>query len=222
MDMAGWSKTTFFKMLSMSAIPSMPLASAFPPAAALEKPVFVFGWNNFLCPMTWLQQTMAVHPNQLQHPNLRQSLDAIDACIANVLNQAKTMASAVFVVYDDSMTLLEQLCSSFFPRCAALFRAREVLLVPNRPDVMASIYSNNLVPAMSTLFQRPIHFAVFGLDALRESCANMPAHALALYKLVCSAKSQPNLEQIFHQLQLLGQGLLAVVASHPSSMNMSL
>ncbi|KAF0683221.1 Aste57867_24655 [Aphanomyces stellatus] len=209
----------------LAAFPTTPIpSSCLVMGVAPDQPVFVFGWTNFLCPATWLHQTSVMSPNQLQHPTLLKSLADIDACIVQLLTQARAMgAAAIFLVCDDSLSAMEQLCGTFFPRCAALFQAStDIVLVANEPNVMASIYSDRLSTPQSTLFRRATPFSVFGLPSLHASCLSMPASALVTTKIVCSPYAHPTLDQLSHQLQVLGQGLLDVVARHPTAMTMSL
>ncbi|OQR84328.1 hypothetical protein THRCLA_10841 [Thraustotheca clavata] len=182
---------------------------------------FVFGWDNFVCPSTWLQQTMAIHPNQLQHPLLLQQLALLDHCIVNVLRQAHDIGP-VFVMCESISTTL-QMCQAFFPSCYHLFSTSQVPLVasPSVSNTLDEICANHLNIAMS-LFAPQSTLVILGLSSLRLSTTQMQYHSWIVTKLVSSVRVQPSVLDVMNQLQTLSNGLLSVVVQHTSSLNMTL
>ncbi|OQS01345.1 hypothetical protein ACHHYP_01361 [Achlya hypogyna] len=192
------------------------------PAASVQanRTAFVFGWDNFLCPTTWLRQTRTIHPNQLQHPVLQQQLAVLDSSIVALLAQARSMGP-VFIVCD-SAAAMQELCYAYFPRCMQLFLTSDVRVVaadgPNPLDVICATHlqiSTSMFAPQSTL-------AVLGLPPLRQVCLDMAYRDLVVNKVVSSGRCAPTVDEACHQLQLMGSGLLSVVAQHTSSLDMVL
>ncbi|OQS05645.1 hypothetical protein THRCLA_02258 [Thraustotheca clavata] len=186
-----------------------------------QRTAFVFGWDNFLCPSTWLYQTLAIHPNQLQHPVLRQQIAHLDAYIVALLKQARTMGP-VFVVCD-SKQMTQQLCQTLLPQCMELFLSSDILVIGTdmATNTLDMICANHLKISTS-MFAPQSTLAVLGLPWLRQVCLEMAYHNLVVNKMVSSGKFTPTVEEACHQLQVMGNGLLAVVAQHTSSLDMVL
>ncbi|KAF0698523.1 Aste57867_10850 [Aphanomyces stellatus] len=169
---------------------------------------FVFGWNNFLCPSSWLQQTITMRPNLLLHPTQRSLLDAIDTSIVTVLSQARSLGSVV-VVYDDSMSQLEQLCTYYFPQCTRLFcAASDIAFVPHTPHGLNAIHQTKAM--------------VFGASSLRQNCICVAPDAVRRGKFVSTPTAWPSMAQVLHHLSVLGQGLLSHVAQYHAALDICL
>ncbi|CAK4068446.1 unnamed protein product [Aphanomyces euteiches] len=169
---------------------------------------FVFGWNNFLCPSTWLQQTYTMHPNQLAHVQLRQTLAAIDMAIVTVLSQARS-AGPVYVVCDDDESYMEQICGAFFPACGQLFAQSDITLVPHTRQALNAICAP----------YRPTSLAVFGVGTLRDNCVSLLPAQPSMHKFVSVATAMPSTAQVWQYLTAMGQGLLSNVSRHHAALD---
>ncbi|KDO35742.1 hypothetical protein SPRG_18888 [Saprolegnia parasitica CBS 223.65] len=206
-------------MLSMSNMAALPATIA--PTSTPPRTAFVFGWDNFLCPSTWLHQTLAIHPNQLQHPVLRQQLAVLDTYIVALLTQARAMGP-VFVVCD-STNDTQSMCQTYLPQCMGLFLSTDVRVIAGNDGHNAlDVICANHLGISTSMFAPQSTLAVLGLPHLRETCFRMAYRDLVVNKVVCSARPSPTVDDACHQLQLMGSGLLGVVAHHTSALDMVL
>ncbi|OQR87269.1 hypothetical protein ACHHYP_09308 [Achlya hypogyna] len=177
----------------------------------------VFSWNNFLCPNAWIHQNRVRAP---VHASVAQAFAEIDAAIVELLLLAQEYGT-VFVLCEDSAAYIEDLCATFFPRCAALFAAPElhanIQLLCAAQEATAQWYSHMLHSIVTTsprLRGSSVVLSCFGPDALRAACMENTKHLSILPKVVRSNVVLPTPAQVFEQLSLLRMHLVATVTQN--------
>ncbi|KDO26791.1 hypothetical protein SPRG_08081 [Saprolegnia parasitica CBS 223.65] len=198
------------------ALPTMDHVPA--PAIITPSNATVLGWDDFLCPSTWLHQTQAIHPNQLTHPALLRQLANLDMAIVSLLTQARTLGP-IFVVAEN-VNAMHALCVAFLPQTLALLSSSSCVCVMS---ASATILDDVCVAALqvsSSVFAPAKSLIVAGQACWRHECARMRAPVLR--KVIASGHATPSVDEARESIQRLSRGLLQVVAAHTTALDMTL
>ncbi|EQC28709.1 hypothetical protein SDRG_13582 [Saprolegnia diclina VS20] len=192
---------------------------AYVPAPAVVTPntATVLGWDDFLCPSTWLHQTHAIHPNQLTHPALQLHLANLDVAIVSLLTQAETLGP-VFVVAKD-VHATHALCVAFFPQTLALLSSSSVCVVSASTTILDDICAA-VLHVSTSVFAPAKSLIVAGHASWRQTCASLCAPVLR--KVIASGHTTPSVDEAHESVQRLSRGLLQVVAAHTTALDMTL
>ncbi|OQR85863.1 hypothetical protein ACHHYP_11263 [Achlya hypogyna] len=199
------------------------LQAALPQATsptATTRTALVFGWDDVLCPSSWLAQTSAIHPNQLAHPALGHQLSVLDDHIRHLVTQAMVMGPVVIVAND--VDAMHRTCGRFFPLTLQLLSSScNVRVVGTEPNVLDRICAEYLQVSTS-LFAPQTTLVVVGGPVLRQSCLEMAYAPLVVAKVVTCGRRTPSVDEVRQQVHMLGSGLMQIVVSHTTGVDMLL
>ncbi|EQC28213.1 hypothetical protein SDRG_14037 [Saprolegnia diclina VS20] len=156
---------------------------------------FVFGWNNLLCPTSWLRRSnFASSAHTPESQVMFALLDQLDLQIAEVIAHALSLG-AVYIVCDDQEQAILELCAAYFRR------AKELLF--HHPGVLV-VYADTPPNDAWYVKSWDISVAVFGTEALRAAARAVgPAAPSVVLKTMAFARAQPTILECSDRLRKL-------------------
>ncbi|RHZ42448.1 hypothetical protein DYB26_015828 [Aphanomyces astaci] len=194
------------------------------PATPRPTNAIVLSWNDFLCPVEWLQGN--IPPTFTTHSCLLQ----LDQCIVQLLLHASTIGP-VFVLCESGASFIEGLCTAYLPGCAQLFsspqhQARIQLICAT--TTLTSAWHGQILQMICT--QRLPVSTSYGLvtvggAGLREGCLALAKYApVVLPKVLRVVKTRDltgGMPEILHRLVGVGRQLGGLL-QHGSAVDLSI